>query len=742
MVYTSNPQYPDDNHWQVNAAGLKVSHWYGFGIINGAALVNRARNWIKVPQHNNCTFNVTTQLQEQPKVASGDSPITLSIEVTGCSLVYLEHVQAVTSLHIVNGMRKDISIYLTSPSGTKSTLLPFRPHDRHKDGFHLWPFMTVHSWGERPHGKWIFSVIIKSGSEVALQSLELILYGTQSVPQSVSAVPSQCHPECLGGCAKEGPEHCDVCKHYRLAYASACVERCPIGTYVNGHMCRSCPPLCAECMNAHSCSQCQLQAFRLLNGSCSSKCSDGTFATSNNSCSVCHQSCLTCDGSTGSNCTSCHPQFVLQMHSCVMRESTSCPSGQYFDHRAHVCRHCHESCTACSGKESTQCTSCLEGNLLNLKGQCVDSRHLRSCSSGQYFDGSTLECLACPSTCISCSHQLNCTSCQLGYHLNQLGVCISCPDTLLLYNNSCVEDCPLHFYRSNWTCKACHSDCRSCVNNSNDDCLSCFPGRFLDGQKCVLECPAGTFGKNGVCSPCITNCFSCMSRDFCDSCSSGYYLLSLQSSGTKCVSQCPSGYVLHSPSRSCQSCPANCTKCSTSSSCLTCQPNHVYYAPSGSCLSVCPDGYYSSLNGQCMACQPPCSTCANSPLKCTMCLSGMALDMVSLVCQSCCNPDKVLTQCCDCDRNDRVCYWFNGTVTAAPTNTDNAVFAIHLGVGITLTCLFIFLFLVFLLVLARFCYLKSSSKRRYHMLLNREGLDIAGDSGSDTDLYIPDTVVS
>lgn len=50
--------------------------------------------------------------------------------------------------------RGDLQIQLTSPQGTKSTLLAKRPHDISKAGFSQWPFMSVHTWGERPHGTW------------------------------------------------------------------------------------------------------------------------------------------------------------------------------------------------------------------------------------------------------------------------------------------------------------------------------------------------------------------------------------------------------------------------------------------------------------------------------------------------------------------------------------------------------------------------------------------------------------
>lgn len=36
----------------------------------------------------------------------------------------------------------------------RSTLLPPRQRDSNQSGFHDWPFLTVHTWGEDPRGTW------------------------------------------------------------------------------------------------------------------------------------------------------------------------------------------------------------------------------------------------------------------------------------------------------------------------------------------------------------------------------------------------------------------------------------------------------------------------------------------------------------------------------------------------------------------------------------------------------------
>ena len=72
-------------------------------------------------------------------------------------LRFLEHV--ISPIHVTAGRKRgDLRVYLQSPSGTRSTLLHNRPQDFSSSGFTNWPFMTTHSWGENPHGKWTLEI--------------------------------------------------------------------------------------------------------------------------------------------------------------------------------------------------------------------------------------------------------------------------------------------------------------------------------------------------------------------------------------------------------------------------------------------------------------------------------------------------------------------------------------------------------------------------------------------------------
>lgn len=93
--------------------------------------------------------------------ALSSTKVILKIRTDGCGgtnreVRFLEHVQAKVSLNAHR--RGDVKIYLTSPSGTRSTLLPRRPNDSMGGNFNNWPFLSVHFWGERSEGEWTLEI--------------------------------------------------------------------------------------------------------------------------------------------------------------------------------------------------------------------------------------------------------------------------------------------------------------------------------------------------------------------------------------------------------------------------------------------------------------------------------------------------------------------------------------------------------------------------------------------------------
>ena len=96
------------------------------------------------------------------RVIPVNSHIEMSLMSDGCRphhqnrVVYLEHVQAVVTLSA--SRRGEVEIFLTSPRGTRSTLLAKRVRDMSPEGFNAWAFMTTHCWGEPADGLWKLEV--------------------------------------------------------------------------------------------------------------------------------------------------------------------------------------------------------------------------------------------------------------------------------------------------------------------------------------------------------------------------------------------------------------------------------------------------------------------------------------------------------------------------------------------------------------------------------------------------------
>uniref|UniRef100_A0A8C2HGS4 Proprotein convertase subtilisin/kexin type 6 n=1 Tax=Cyprinus carpio TaxID=7962 RepID=A0A8C2HGS4_CYPCA len=221
LVKTSRQAHLKANDWKTNAAGHKVSHLYGFGLVDAEAMVVEAKKWRTVPPQHTC---------------SKTSDRRTRISSSGCrdqpdqQVVFLEHV--VVRVLIVHPRRGDLEISLVSPSGTRSQLLAQRLFDNSNEGFRNWEFMTVHCWGERAEGTWALE-ILDSPSQLRnpevlgkLKEWTLILHGTAEHPyqsQKIDellvwdCISGPCHPECGDqGCDGPDADHCLNCIHFSL----------------------------------------------------------------------------------------------------------------------------------------------------------------------------------------------------------------------------------------------------------------------------------------------------------------------------------------------------------------------------------------------------------------------------------------------------------------------------------------------------------------------------------------------
>ncbi|OZC12791.1 convertase P-domain protein [Onchocerca flexuosa] len=158
VVRTARPLNLRAGDWVTNGVGRKVSHSFGFGLMDAGAMVRLASNWTTVPEQRKCVVFYPARYKTVPH----GNRLQLQLYTDGCAsysrnkVGYVEHVQAIITLTAPK--RGDIQIYLTSPSGTRSTLLAKRARDTSRTGFREWAFMTTHNWGEMAVGLWTLEI--------------------------------------------------------------------------------------------------------------------------------------------------------------------------------------------------------------------------------------------------------------------------------------------------------------------------------------------------------------------------------------------------------------------------------------------------------------------------------------------------------------------------------------------------------------------------------------------------------
>lgn len=181
--------------WITNGVKRKVSHKFGYGLMDAGAMVSLAEKWTTVPPQHICKSQELAE--EKPIDSTYGYSLQLHMDVNGCSgtlneVHFLEHVQCKISLRFFP--RGNLRILITSPMGTTSTLLFERPRDVISSNFDDWPFLSVHFWGEKAAGRWTLQIINAGNRRVnqagILKKWQLIFYGTSVNPIRLrSAIP-------------------------------------------------------------------------------------------------------------------------------------------------------------------------------------------------------------------------------------------------------------------------------------------------------------------------------------------------------------------------------------------------------------------------------------------------------------------------------------------------------------------------------------------------------------------------
>ncbi|XP_063434266.1 furin-like protease kpc-1 isoform X1 [Mytilus trossulus] len=508
-LLTSITEPFQDGDWLINAKNRKVSLKYGYGLMNATGMVDYALRWTNVPEKHICTMNSPKINVQITNAHYEDSITTDGCKGSSNEVNYLEHVQVKITLNFHR--RGNAVIHITSPSGTKSTILPQRPNDIMKGGFRDWAFLSVQFWEENPSGTWKLEIDDHRSNSAweanspllkgTLTSWSLVLHGTKSNPINLKSdvgrstppttpvmstiPPKNCHEECLGSCTGTGPEDCLACKHVKLESSGTCLLTCPTGTREFQSVCLQCDANCESCstvFNKELCMKCK-DGYLMIEGEnrCLTSCPEGYFRDNPSVavCMKCSSTCATCIV-TEDMCTRCPVGMILNNNTCKMPK-VICNSGEYKDSNNH-CHKCLPGCVECTSGDF--CTECQH------KWIMYNNKCLESCLSGYLQYIVTTSDNQLKRECRKCLKD-DCKSCENGFSRTLEG-CVK--------NKQCDEE--FYFDFTLMECSKCHYSCETCERIGSQGCTSCKSPRAFSSylHACLPCCEPGKQPSDSCCN--------------------------------------------------------------------------------------------------------------------------------------------------------------------------------------------------------------------------------------------------
>ncbi|XP_071645509.1 furin-like protease 2 isoform X1 [Temnothorax longispinosus] len=653
VVLTSRSEpLSNEPGWILNGVKRKVSHKFGYGLMDAGAMVNLAEQWTNVPPQHICKSDEINE--ERPIDPTYGYSLSAYMDVTGCAgslneVRFLEHVQCKVSLRFFP--RGNLRLLLTSPMGTTSTLLFERPRDVLSSNFDDWPFLSVHFWGEKADGRWTLQIINAGNRHVnspgILKKWQLIFYGTSTNPirirtRQFNPVHS---PHYLSSHSVRYPFSVDddplqlsgypgnrdffspsTFQSYQGPYSGAASNLQASVATLDG----SSAPILSNHLPGDVSSA---SAFDSPSAASSVQ-ADGSLDTTRRILHDCDPQCDAqgCYGKGPTQCVGCK-NYRLD-NTCVSR----CPP-RSFPNQGGVCWPCHESCEICAGAGQDSCLSCAPAHLrVTDLAVC-----LQQCPEGYYENTEN-------STCVPC--EANCASCQ-----DRPDKCTSCEHHLVMHENKCYAACPPYTYETqDYNCAPCHPTCETCNGTADNQCIACRSGLFALNGTCRASCPAGYSAdkKRRECVACPPGCAICSSLS-CTSCIEGWSLNKKGLCAPESRSNCNTDQYYEEGQ--CKACHSSCETCagSTEDHCISC-PNPLLLQGKR-CVSQCDDAFYSVVQPSrpvCVPCLHTCKSCV-SRLNCTACQDGLQLQ--SGECRSSCAPGYYSDrgQCAKCYLSCKTC---------------------------------------------------------------------------------------
>lgn len=174
LIDSATQNDPTDSDWVVNGAGRLVNHKYGFGAIDAAAAVVLAENWSNLGPEASASSGVINVGRPIPENSAGGVSSTFTFDAA----INVEYVEIV--FDATHTYRGDLTVVLTSPSGTQSILAETRIVDDGQD-YDNWVFTSARHWGEAAAGEWTVTVRdLFAGDIGTFDSWQINVFGTSS----------------------------------------------------------------------------------------------------------------------------------------------------------------------------------------------------------------------------------------------------------------------------------------------------------------------------------------------------------------------------------------------------------------------------------------------------------------------------------------------------------------------------------------------------------------------------------
>ncbi len=184
LAYSARNPLASSAGWQNNGAenwnggGLQYRHDYGFGLVDAHAAVRLAETWNDQSTYANRQTASETSIDFRPITDNGTITDDLSISGTGIEIQHIE-----VGLSITHPFIGDLSVEITSPSGTTSTLVnrpglsASSPFGSGADNINF-TLSSVHFLGESFDGTWTLTVSDNDATFVGtLNAWSLTAYG-------------------------------------------------------------------------------------------------------------------------------------------------------------------------------------------------------------------------------------------------------------------------------------------------------------------------------------------------------------------------------------------------------------------------------------------------------------------------------------------------------------------------------------------------------------------------------------